>query len=317
MPYLPQHFIHKQALKMAILTIVLGVVFVLLMLSLLATTIMELVAAFMKLRGKNLKKALTNMLVGMEKDGVIDDNSILKKFMDNPLYKQLCYQYSKGSTDPPSYISPNSFQTILFDVLLDGKELKNSEVMNKISELKNEDLRRILTQFLREADGNIEIFKSKVEGWFNSVMERSTGWYKRMTQKIIIIVGIGIAVVLNADTLSMYERLESNPTSLEQVVLMAESFAGKNDSVDGIVETNLEFEQAKDQLNEFIVDEIESLKSPLGLGWKNVNMKDTPYNWAVKILGWIITALAISLGAPFWFDILKKLVNIRSSGTKP
>ena len=35
------------------------------------------------------------------------------------------------------------------------------------------------------------------------------------------------------------------------------------------------------------------------------------------ILGFFVTALAISLGAPFWFDLLRKLVNIRSAGNKP
>ena len=35
------------------------------------------------------------------------------------------------------------------------------------------------------------------------------------------------------------------------------------------------------------------------------------------MLGFVITALALSLGAPFWFDLLKKLVSIRSSGVKP
>ena len=34
----------------------------------------------------------------------------------------------------------------------------------------------------------------------------------------------------------------------------------------------------------------------------------------LSILGWLITALAISLGAPFWFDLLTKLVNIRGTG---
>lgn len=32
--------------------------------------------------------------------------------------------------------------------------------------------------------------------------------------------------------------------------------------------------------------------------------------------GWIITALAITLGAPFWFDLLSKLISLRGTGTK-
>ncbi len=30
-------------------------------------------------------------------------------------------------------------------------------------------------------------------------------------------------------------------------------------------------------------------------------------------LGWILTAVAISMGAPFWFDMLNKVVAVRSS----
>ena len=36
--------------------------------------------------------------------------------------------------------------------------------------------------------------------------------------------------------------------------------------------------------------------------------------WPMKIVGLLVTALAISLGAPFWFDLLGKLVNMRSTG---
>ena len=71
---------------MKILTVILGVVFVLLVLSLLASTIMELVASFLNLRGKNLKKALGNMLVGLKEDGTTEDESILNKFKDNALF---------------------------------------------------------------------------------------------------------------------------------------------------------------------------------------------------------------------------------------
>ena len=65
-------------------------------------------------------------------------------------------------------------------------------------------------------------------------------------------------------------------------------------------------------------DQIQAIKSPLGLGWKNVVwQKVTLFDALIKLLGWTVTALAISLGAPFWFDLLRKLVNIRSSGNKP
>jgi len=34
-------------------------------------------------------------------------------------------------------------------------------------------------------------------------------------------------------------------------------------------------------------------------------------------VGWLLTALALSLGAPFWFDLFNKLVNMRHGMGKP
>jgi hypothetical protein len=38
---------------------------------------------------------------------------------------------------------------------------------------------------------------------------------------------------------------------------------------------------------------------------------------AAKIVGLLLTGIMVLQGAPFWFDILRKIVNVRSSGTKP
>jgi hypothetical protein len=35
------------------------------------------------------------------------------------------------------------------------------------------------------------------------------------------------------------------------------------------------------------------------------------------ILGWAVSAIAIAMGAPFWFDLLNRLVNVRNTGGKP
>ncbi len=302
---------------MKILTVVLGVVFVLLVLSLLATTVMELIAAFLHLRGKNLKKALSNMLVGLKDDGTTEDESILAKFKKNAFFKQLSFKYSNKTTNPPSYITSKSFRSILFDVILGDEKISEMEIINEINKLENTDLRNVLNQLLRDADGKVDVFKEKVEGWFDTVMDRASGWYKRTAQKILIYVGIFIAIILNADTLAIYERLENDPETLAQVVAMAEDFAANNDST-SLVKQNLDYDEAQEQFNYILDNHIQGIKSPLGLGWKNVDFeKFTFYDWLTKLTGWIITALAISLGAPFWFDILKKLVSIRSAGANP
>ena len=41
------------------------------------------------------------------------------------------------------------------------------------------------------------------------------------------------------------------------------------------------------------------------------------WNLAAMLLGWFIMGLVCSLGAPFWFDLLGKLVKMRGSGNRP
>lgn len=295
---------------MGMLQVVIGLIFVLLLLSLLATTVMELLSSLLSLRGKNLEKALRNMLANTDVD-----EKVLAAFKGNSLYRQLSGKLGK-SRRSPSYISDDSFQSILMDVILKGEGMEKLEA--RIDELPDEDLKNVLRQFLRETGNNIDAFKVKVKGWYNDVMDRASGWYKRYTQKLLVGVGFLIAVIFNADTLAIYERLESDPETLQKVVNLAEDFVDSQDTLQLGANLNPEFEQSIEKLKGLVDNQIESVSSPLGLGWKNVIWAEvTWYDALTKVLGWIVTALAISLGAPFWFDLLKKMVNLRSSGKRP
>lgn len=295
---------------MAILTVVTGIVFVLLLLSLLATTIMELLASFFHLRGRNLTKALHNMLASSDKGEVM-----LKEFKNNSLYKHLSQQYSNNTQGPPSYMDSATFQSILFDIIL--KEEGVEKLKEKIDNLPDEDLKKVLHQLLRDADHNLDRFKGNIEKWYNDVMDRASGWYKRYTQKILIWVGILIALVFNADTFAIYSQLESDPQALQQIVALAENFAQNEESA-LVRPADPAFEESLENLRSIVDNEINSIKSPLGLGWAETDFSNYGiYDWLAKMLGYIVTALAISMGAPFWFDLLRKIVNVRSSGTKP
>ena len=347
---------------MQILTVVIGIVFVLLLLSLLATTLMELIASFFSLRGKNLLKALRNMLASHDEQEII-----LHEFQNNSLYRHLTQQYGRKSSGPPSYINAETFQSILFDVIL--KDAKLEELPQKIDQLPDDDLRKVLKQLLREADGQLDLFRLEVQNWYNNVMDRAAGWYKRNTQKILVLMGLGIAILFNADTVTMYETLSIDRELADRLYQNAVVYVENQDqqsqaarttttlpndpALGGSPESGPSFEYqtvpldstgeaaanpilppnttttvapAEVQINRdslvqdirAIQEELMAISSPLGLGWEGVDVREmTFYELFSKLLGYILTALAISLGAPFWFDLLKKLVNIRSAGNKP
>lgn len=306
----------------AILTIVLGVIFVLLVLSLLATTIMELLAAVLKLRGKNLTKALGNLLGEYYEKNPEGGETLLNKFLENPLFKQLSYQYSSQSTNPPSYVNPSSFRMILMDILMKDTKLEDlekiQEIEKRVEALDNEQISAVLKQLLREANGDIDIFKEKIEDWYNSVMDRASGWYKRTTQLILIWMGLGIAIVFNADTLAIFDKLQNDPDTAEQIAQMAEDYVAQHEADSTAVHEDKKYQEALDEIKAINDTHLNYMRSRLGMGWDAVELKSfTSYDWLVKALGWIITALAISKGAPFWFDILRKIVSVRSSGKRP
>jgi hypothetical protein len=298
---------------MTILTVVIGIVFVLLLLSLLATTLMELLSSFFRLRGRNLLKALQNMLASQD-----EHSTLVKLFEQNSMYKHLTQQYGRRSQGPPSYMSAQTFQNILLEVIMKGDSY--DKLKERIAELPDEDLRNVLNQLLRQANNNLDHFKTEIENWYDNVMDRASGWYKRRTQQILLLIGLGIAVLFNADTFSMYERLSSDPQNLQEVVALAENYVRVNEETDFSQRENVAFDQALDDLELVLANEIESIRSPLGLGWEGFLDEAAsfePLDWLAKILGFFVTALAISLGAPFWFDLLRKLVNIRAAGKKP
>ncbi len=344
---------------MQILEIIIGLVFVMLLFSLFATTIMEMIAGIFALRGENLRAALKHILAH---DG---ENSLFDAFEDNILFRQLCAKrfWRPSKYRPPSYMGAESFWMILSNTILDKADgdLRNVRekidglveekkiggylqkillrlldeaekeelVQGKMDDLKqsveflqNENVKRKILAYAEETGQRVDGFKMKVENWYDTVMERSSGWYKRQTQYILFVIGLTIAVGFNADTIAIYQHLASDPELALQIADQAEQYLDDNANMPVTTpEDRKLLKNVQDRLvdiNELISDDVMALESPLGIGWQVVDIGVmTPYNWFIKLAGWLVTALSITLGAPFWFDLLRKLIHIRNSGPKP
>jgi len=289
------------------LEVVLGTVFILLVLSLFATTIMEIINSLFSLRGKFLIKALKSMLAGEGR------NDTLEAFLYNPRYKQLTSRFLLKER-PPSYISATTFSSILWDIIF--SEGKDDLPANKINEIKDKNLRSVLMQLYRESNLEVDVFKEKTEEWYEEVMERSVGWFKRNTQTVLLIIGLFIAIVFDADTLAIFRQLSNDPESQLKIAGMVDNLYAKGTDGELLVDS-LYLTAYQAEIQSLLTTNLEGLREPLGLGWYESTFPKTTYEWLFKALGWLITALAVSLGAPFWFDLLKKIMSIRSSGYIP
>lgn len=294
-----------------LLSIVIGIVFVLLLFSLLATTVMEMLAGLLTLRGKNLINAIKSML-GEGETAV---------FTSHQYYKQLgekanLFRFLRKGPLPPSYIRPGTFTAILMDIL---QVNTTGQAQQAIANLPDGKLKDVLAFLYRESYDDIAVFRQKVEAWFTEVMERASEWYVSSIRIWLFWVGLTIAVSFNVDVINIYTNLSANATLREYMADAAEQFvqtAPAPKAVDSLA-VNPDFYAAKARFDTLLNENIAAIRSPLGLGWDTVQWPETDKNrwWLYKIIGWFTTALAVSLGAKFWFDLLKQLVNFRSGAS--
>ena len=290
---------------LATLNIVIGLVFVLLLFSLLASTVMEVIAALLSLRAKHLRYTLENMLG--EK---MDD------FVRHPVFRQLSYAttHRRARLSPyylPGHVNKITFVTILQDILDSGDP---EAAQAKIQGMEEGEPKRMLQFILRQSGGDPAAFKAGAEHWFDDVMDRASDWYKRNLKWWLFGVGFVLAAIFNADTIHIYQNISSNATVQDFLVEMAVNFEARTDTVTDS-NLNLPIDEAIARMDTAL-QRIEYIRSPLGLGWTAAETDQNLPWWLVKLAGLLLTGIAVTFGAPFWFDLLRKMLALRSGGAE-
>jgi predicted PurR-regulated permease PerM len=276
-----------------ILDAAIAMVFIYLLTSLIVSAANELIASVLKLRAKNLFSGIKQLL----QEG--DKSTLASTLYQHPLISGLAKNGGK-----PSYIPSRTFALAFLDVIAPqgtNAPRTTDEVQSAINNLP-QPLKKALTTLFEEAGHDVEQFKTQLEVWFNNTMERVSGWYKRRTQWIQLVFAIVFAVCLNIDSVHVGQTLFAVQSPLrEALVEQAKPFlASHNDTL------------------EHVTAAISTVSLPIGWAefhWKGFRLSGP--DMLSRVPGWLITALAVSLGAPFWFDLLNKFINIRGAGKAP
>jgi hypothetical protein len=201
-----------------------------------------------------------------------------------------------------------------------------------------EDLKRTLRVLLEDSEHDIEKLKENIEIWFNNHMDRVSGWYKRKSQFVQIALALVVTFWANVDSI-LITRALSNDSALRTAIVAQ---AAKEPAPSSTPQDGASTMSTATQNFDKSLDRIEGLGLPVGWtgeessvdpskpndyrvwpGWLPASGGATQWAnlWGSTIryhfFGWILTAAAVSLGAPFWFDMLNKFINIRSSGKAP
>jgi hypothetical protein len=318
-----------------IFDVIIGLVSVFLAISLAASAITEAVSTALALRAGTLLKGIEQLLNDPGLTGLAHD--VYGHALVNPLGNGKTAKGDKPA-QTPSYIDSRHFAIALIDSIeasaakamdVERSIIKavDSEPANQaptlaqsIEKIPDDQIKSALAALYRRADGKAADFQKEVARWFDAAMDRVSGNYKRSTKWITFIIGLTAAVVLNADPVHVAEVIWQRPVVSAEVEKIVPPAAPDSS-------------QAAAKATAFL-QEIDSV-GPL-LGWTNQSLDAWSGVWgnatagfsggldhrawriaSLMLAGWLITAGATLFGAPFWFDILKGVVNLRGTGQPP
>jgi hypothetical protein len=332
-----------------ILDVFIGLSFIYFFLSLVCMWVQEVLAALFKMRQKNLVMLIANLLnpdavqatikkvfaylEAKGKTGSVPDDktgmNIVKSFFDHSIISSLS---KKGKV--PSYIPGREFALVLTGILKkaglnaapDAGASGNADTPDQTLQLMKDGVKAIpdasakdaILTLISDAKMNCTnpanqpaVVQKNFEAWFNSVMERASGWYKRKAQVILFVTGFILAFCLNADSIEMFMKLWTQPETRSKLTELA-----KAEVAAGMVKTDASGKEIKLTKEEIEKELKKNEDAGILLGWQTFP-PSVDFALLLKILGILITGFGISMGSPFWWDLLNRFVNLRMGGKKP
>ena len=204
-----------------IVDVAMGLVFFYVTLSLVCSSIQEIIASLFGLRSRNLKKGIENLI----------GNEYAEAMYDHPLIKGL-----RKPKKLPSYIKPELFSTVLIDMISRDTTDENAidtaakDVRDLIAKIDaNNPTRELLLSLVDNANPSVEELRERLADWFDAGMDRVAGWYKRQVKYFLIGVAAIVTVAVNADSIRMVEQLWQDDALRTAIATAAEQAVANGD----------------------------------------------------------------------------------------
>jgi hypothetical protein len=333
-----------------ILDVAIGVAFVFLLVSTLCSAIREGIESLLKTRATYLEYAVRELLG--DRDGKGLTTSVFAHPLIRGLF-QGDYQPRSSKKpsllqlgrDLPSYIPARSFAAALIDIAARGRDMDApidaapinlDSLRASVASFPNPTVRRALMAAIDSAQGDMEKVRLNLENWFDGAMDRVSGWYKRSTQTIIFGIALAVSVGLNLNTITIADSLYRDRALRDATVAAAaaQQSAGAL-GYDGALQTfdslrlpmgwdrgwgsprsaaekrlAVEHELAKDPQYAQLTAADKTQRVDAALAEKKLELWNDCF---APCLGLLITTFAAMLGAPFWFDMLNRVMVIRAT----
>jgi len=335
----------------AILEVAIGLVFAWMVLSLGVMQVQEWISKLFQWRANSLEQAILDMFRGEKKlvDQFYDhpfikelckldkEGKIVKKpdFIPNDVFGKVGFEIlmsagkSEQEAPPPEAMS--------FGVMSAGvdeaKASVNPELARTMDRLfpgmgKPTEIGAVsfgLGETIQDIGQKANEYRKNVENWFDKVMNQSSSWYKENAQKWALIIGVVLAFLLNIDSVNIMTTLWREPTVRQALVeQVSATQPDTNTPTVGEIPDYFAALTLPVGWTTIPTDEPGACNSFVNSEGRfairsgndcrllvNVPKSNDFWGWVVKVLGLLISGAAAMQGAPFWFDLLKKLIGLR------
>jgi hypothetical protein len=218
----------------------------------------------------------------------------------------------------PPYVSAQMFAQVLVDTLVprEGEPLTLDQVRAAIERLDDSmPAKKALLTLVDQAKNDMTAFMASLEKWYDDQMDRVSGWYKRWAKRWIIVIAAVICIGANVDGYAIARTLYADPVL--RTAAVSEVQQGQACDAPGQKPED-QISCVRDLVNTQVVMWPKGCPGSLSAcvaepGHGDPGMTD----WLLKLLGLALTVGAAAVGAPFWFEILNRLVNLRNTGKVP
>jgi hypothetical protein len=177
----------------------------------------------------------------------------------------------------PSYIEPAHFAIALVDSLWKVPG-DFIQLAGAIETIPDPQVRQVMRGLYGRAR-DLQQFQDMLAGWFDNAMARMSGTYKRRQLLVSLLLALLLAILFNIDSIHLFRTLWQQPSLAAHL------------------------HDAPGALDPALFDAMMALP----IGWTRFP----------PVAGWCVTASTALFGAPFWFDLMQRVVRMRSSGTRP
>lgn len=158
---------------------------------------------------------------------------------------------------------------------------------------------------------------TRAEKWFDTVMQGFAERYARSMKTWGIAISFAVVVLLNANFFDVYKNISTNDTTRANLLQMSDAVT-KQVQAAAAANDEKAVQDAAQNLTELAkqtkanITEAASLYTGLGFSpiWVSY-----PAAWARpwnSLVGWLVMTMLLSVGAPFWEDVLESLFGLKN-----